>query len=552
MNAQRNRFQKLAGFSDRISQKKGLIDLLPWLIWAVGFALCFPTYNLSFLVWIIFIPVLIYAYTQPIRKTVVRAFLFSLILWWGTTYWLIAFHEAALPFVAPGYSMYNAFFFLVIAYIGQKMKKWRWIATPSIWVMNELLRSSGYVGFKWNLIGDALFRNVRMIQTADIWGSYGISFLVILVNAVLVEIILSWVESKDWKKVFAVNKIKIGFAGILLLFSIIYGFVQYNHYRNMSDNAEKETLALLQPNIGSFEPWYQNLDLHYTMLTNLHHEAAQYDPDIIVWSETIIRHSVRYYWTYEDHENYINQFNEKLLSLPFDLDIPILVTYPDRLSDKIAHNTATFINPDVAENPIDFVNNPIYAKIHLVPFGEWMPYYEKIPVARDILKQAGAAAYSPGEEFLSFESRNAEFGVLICFEDVFAILAREFIKRNRINYFLNTTNDGWAYRWEIGTSLPLWQHVAAATLTSVAVRRPIARAVNTGVTCVIDVTGDISVSDIGLYERGYFIEDIAIIDADLESPFVQGGYLFPYLAALFTVVLFAVAVFSGKGELIEQ
>jgi apolipoprotein N-acyltransferase len=214
------------------------------------------------------------------------------------------------------------------------------------------------------------------------------------------------------------------------------------------------------------------------------------------------------------------------------------IDFPERFPDRRAYNSAELINPFNG-------TEQFYAKIHLVPFGEWLPYYQKIPFVRTVIEQAGAASYSPWTNFTVMQTAKAKFGVMICFEDLFAILARKFVKLG-INYFLNTTNDGWAYRWQIGSDLPLWQHVSGATLVAISVRRPIARAVNTGVTCVIDLTGKTAYSDVPIYQRGVFVHDISIIDASVKSIYVRFGFLFPYLIVFAALGIFAYSVFFYK------
>jgi len=249
-----------------------------------------------------------------------------------------------------------------------------------------------------------------------------------------------------------------------------------------------------------------------------------------------------YIWHYRElyhPDSEVNRFNERILNLPFEFDVPILLTHPE-VRDGKTYNSATYIDPEIGEYEF-------YGKIHLVPFGEWMPYYQKIPVVREVLRQAGAAAYSPGEEFKIFQSRRARFAVLICFEDVFGVLARRFVL-NGANYFLNTTNDGWAYRWQVGTQLPLWQHVAAVVPVAVSVRRPIARAVNTGVTGVFDLNGDMSISPVPLYERGVFVDEISIIDDSVRSIYVRFGFMFPYIVFFISFAIMAYTVLLHKDK----
>lgn len=519
--------------------KPVLADNLLWLLWAVGLAACFPTYNVPFLAWFIFIPVLVYTYRNPIYKTVRYAFLYGLVFWLATTYWLVAFHEAALPTVSPIYSIYYAFTFFLIAYVSRYAKKFRWLAVPVFWVAMEFIRSSGYAGFKWNLLADSQFRNLFMIQSADIWGPWGVSFLIMLCNSVLAELVDKWIEG-GFRKAVVEHRGKLIVAGSILVANFVYGVITYHYYDTMSQNAPKEKLALLQPDIGSFEDWWGNLWDNYAIFWKLNAEAAIQDPDIIVWSESMIRHIYRRYWCQPPMDSKAAFFNYLCYLMPKDFGTEILLTYPAQMPNRNAYNSAELMNPFDG-------TGQFYAKIHLVPFGEWMPYYQKIPFVKTVIEQAGAAAYTPWTNFTVMHSAKAKFGVMVCFEDIFEILARRFAILG-VNYFINTTNDGWAYRWEVGSDLPLWQHTTGATFTAISVRRPIARAVNTGVTCVIDLTGKTAYADTPIYHRGLFVHDISIIDGSLRTIYVRFGYVFPYVVMLAALAAMAGAVFFGKPQ----
>lgn len=522
-----------------------------WLLWALLYGMCFPTYNLGFLMWIIFVPVLVFAYTMPLKETLFYGFFASLVFWLFTTYWLVAFHEFSLPFVSPSYALYYAFFFFCIAYFGRKVPRWRFLSMPAFWVMNEFLRSSGFLGFKWNLIADSQYAYPVMIQTADLWGQWGITFIILLVNAALAELVISWLETGNFMKAVNYKRLPLSVAGASLLFLIVYGIFALNYYQNVSEEAPTERIALMQPNVQMYDDWFGGLDsVYFPLYQELHEEAAEEGAELIVWTEAMIRHFGWYYYNMYDHEQNFNRFTRNTMSFAWDYQIPIWATHPEMREDGKAQNTSELIDPFVysnfehyssaASNFSEFSQN--YAKVHLAPFGEWVPYIEHIKPVYDWLQSLGAASYAVGEKFTIFQTTKSKFGAMICFDDIYPALYRRYVKTG-VNFFLNGTNDGWAYRWALGTGLPLWQHVAEVTFTSVALRRPVARAVNTGVTCVIDCTGEIDVSDIPLYESGVYVTDISIIPEDIVSVYVRFGYLFPYLMILVSLAAMVYAVF---------
>ncbi|OHD54409.1 MAG: apolipoprotein N-acyltransferase [Spirochaetes bacterium GWF1_51_8] len=509
-----------------------------WLVWAVGYAFCFPTYNMHFLIWIIFIPVLIFSYRQSFQKTAAYSFFYSLIFWVMTLFWLIAFHEISLPFLVPAYSLYNAFFFFCIAYIAKKLPKYRVFALPVMWTVNELLRSTGYLGFQWNLIGDTQWLNVLFLQSADIWGVWGVGFLILLVNSVLAELVNTWIETRNLKESLFKHRGALIAITAVVAANFIYGIITYNYYEDLANKSEKAKVALMQPNTGSFDEWWDVRWENYGKIWKLNAEAAIESPDLIVWSETMLRNFVWVYMQSYPPDHPVNYFNSRFIKMPYEFDTPILFAHPEKLADGKNYNSVDYIDPRLP----GYVT---YAKIHLTPFGEWLPFYYVIPPLKKMIESLGAASYSPAKDFVVFTGRKGKFAVMICFEDVFAILARKFILRG-VNYFLNATNDGWAYRFDVGGPFPLWQHIAGVAGVAISVRRPIARAVNTGVSGVVHANGKMDISPVPIYTDGYYVTGIPVIDENIQTIFVKIGYLFPYLVTLLAAAAMVYAVFGVK------
>ena len=227
-------------------------DNILWLCWGILYALAFPTYNLSFTIWFVFAPVFAFAYMRPVYLTVRYSFFYSIPFLFLAFYWLYGFWVPAPFLVVPLYALYYGFFFFCIAYIGKKLKALRWLITPMLWISCELLHSVGFHGFLWNMIGDSQWKNTLVIQSADIFGVWGVSFLVLLINSVLAELIVKAAEKGSLWRAFGRNNIaKLITVLVILLLDVSYGFIKYKKYNNISENSPKERLALLQPNIGS-------------------------------------------------------------------------------------------------------------------------------------------------------------------------------------------------------------------------------------------------------------------------------------------------------------
>lgn len=519
-------------------KKSTLRNHTAWICWCILYAISFPTYNQSWTIWFAFIPVLVFAYIRPIRQTVLYAFFYSFPFFGLTLYWLYGFWAPALFIMIPIFSLFYAFFFFCIAFIGRNIKSLRWLIIPAVWVACELLRSTGYHGLLWNLAGDSQYENTLLIQSADIFGVWGITFLIILVNAVLAEIFTHAIEKGSWTAALGKsNAAKLACVSFIFLANLIYGIFQFRHFDHVLRDLPQEKLALLQPNMPSRdEKWWDNIWQYYGIFWELNAEAASHSPDLIVWPETMVKNYVwKYLSEYSPEENF-NKFNLRMVNLYKELDTPILFTSPTEKDGK-TYNTADYLDPKAAGRQSN-------SKIHLVPFGEWMPIYKDLPLAKKIIEIEGAGAFTPSSDFNVIQARKSKFRVLVCYEDVFSFLTRIFIRKG-VNYFINVTNDGWDY--ELGLKQPMHQHLAGATMTAISVRRAIARAANTGVSGVILPTGQFE-GDIGDYKRGVYVAEVPVMPENVRTGFYHFGFLFPYAMLLVTLVSMAYAVFFIRAK----
>lgn len=536
--------------------KKPYFPHLIWALWAFFYAMAFPTYNISFLIWFVFAPVFAFSYQKSIADAARYGFFYSFFFLGLAFFWLYGFWAPAVFLVIPIYAVYYGFFFMLTALVGKQFPKLRWLIVPMLWVSMEYFRGIGFHGFLWNMIGDTQWAHPLLIQSADIFGVWGVSFLILLGNAVIAELILVNLEKPSVRSnLEKQNMIRVCvFLGIFLL-NLIYGAVRIHQFEKIEALAPKEKLALIQPNIGPHDAWFEKLWEHYDVIWKLSTEAASKGPDMIVWSETMVRNLV---WgplkTYPPDVE-VNKFNLRCLSIAKETGIPVLFTCPDQIG-KTNYNAAFYLDPATAyllpytneygiqtwiKNPATVQSN---SKIHLVPFGEWMPVYDELPIVKDIMKIEGAGAFRPSENKEVIHTRKGAFRVLVCYEDIYAELARQFIPKG-LNYFVNVTDDAWAYKQ--GFSHPMWQHLAGATLTAVSVRRPIARAVNSGVTGIIHSEGSFE-GDIGDYVPGFYVGDMPLVPENVVSFYSKWGHVFPFVLLLISAAAVIFSVVCGLKE----
>jgi apolipoprotein N-acyltransferase len=141
-----------------------------------------------------------------------------------------------------------------------------------------------------------------------------------------------------------------------------------------------------------------------------------------------------------------------------------------------------------------------YDKVHLVPYGEYIPMRRWMPFLNPIVQSVGD--FTPGERIAPMDSPLGKIGVLICFESIFPDLSRKMVRQGAW-LLVNLTNDAWHGR----TSEP-YQHMSMSQMRSVENRRPTARATNTGISAFVDEAGRTQ-ETLGLFQRGALTRSIA-------------------------------------------
>lgn len=427
--------------------------------------LSFPNFNLGCVAWFGFVPLFFAVENQTKISAFWLSYLYGFIFFLLTIYWLAYVTLAGLILLC----LYLAFYFAFFGYffVGFKRRAPQFnfplvVFLSSLWVILEYLRSQLLTGFPWALLGYSQHLNIYIIQFVDITGSLGVSFLVIFVNLCLLEIIKS-LFAKNYKIVLRI------FLILFFIFVAIYGYGIYSIKKYSSFGRQALRISLIQGNVSQSDKWlvelFKEIKENYSELTR---GANKDNPDLIIWPET----SYPDFISDKDQEALFSI--EKIVS---EIKRPIL--FGGVYQSKGDYFNSAFLIPR-SLRPIT-----IYKKIHLVPFGEYIPlrkyffFLEKyIPIID----------FGAGEEFVLFRTENSKgeavrFGVLICFEDTLSELSRR-LRLKGADFLVNITNDAWFLQ----TSSP-YQHLQASVFRAVENRVYLVRAANTGISCIIDNCG---------------------------------------------------------------
>lgn len=449
-----------------------------------------------------------------------------------SNYWLANFGEFSVWTLGGptlGYIGYNILLATVLYTLMRLPSNLRPLAFTLAWTGYELLKSIGYLGYPWGLAAYPFGDIIPAMQIADITGVYGLTFLVVYLNASLAEVVLQG-RVKQLRSVLSpplsAPLRHLAFATILLILNFGYGW-----YRLSAPPEPDDTMrvALIQQNTDSWQPG--NLSNTLSILQDLSIEALQQrEHDLLVWSENSV--SVPY-------EQYRSGYLDRTPSdQPFTefierIDTPLMTGSPYQPAGAAgtAWNAALLIEPGTG----DVIQR--YGKRQLVPFAEHIPFWEVTAVQRFFQDVVGLqAVWSMGDRRVLFElptqAGTVNASAPICFEDAFASLIRDFT-RDGADLMVNLTNNAWSE-----TESAQYQHFVAARFRAIEARRTLIRSTNAGLTTVVDIDGT-KVDALPMFEAAFLSVDAPIYTSGGLTAYHIWGDLFAYMTLAGTAAFIA-------------
>jgi apolipoprotein N-acyltransferase len=483
-----------------------MVLLHRWLLpiaTGVLLALAYPPFNVSQLAWLALVPLLFAAERCDRGEAFRRGYIAGLVFFAATVWWTIHVTLPGMVALAAFLALYfgaAAWWSAFCGSLGPSPEPSRreleerpgegksqqpWAPTDSVgrnlliavlgtagWVTLEWVRGRFlFGGFGWNGLGVSQHSVVPLIQFVSVTGVYGVSALVCFVNFALFFTARRFVRKLHRPELLRQPSWEFYIAMILVCGTFVQGLRGIHHV----ESPRTLRLALVQGDIPQslkFDPGEKPMILErYERLTRL---AMAGKPDLIIWPETATPGPMRY-----------------------DVDSFALVTNLAGKADACLLTGTIDATPH--SSPPELFNGAIlvcpegriagiYHKIHLVPFGEYVPLRR---LAVPFLKWLGPKGYEVsddygfenGKEFTVFEVGGVRFGTVICFEDTMPDLYRHFVQRG-VDFMVNVTNDAW-----FKTSPAAEMHLANAVFRAAETRRPLVRCTNNGVTCVVDEFG---------------------------------------------------------------
>lgn len=483
------------------------------------------------LAWLALVPLFWSLDNQPPRRAALLGLICGLAYYLPLLYWIVivlaTYGQVPLPiavlalvFLALYMSCYLALFAFLCAKTGPRLPLL--VFAPACWVALDLIRGMLFTGFPWLDLAYTQYNLPQLIQVADLAGHHGLTFLLVLANALIFTLAASLVRGKRISPV----AITIAASALLLLASG-YNFWRLQTLPAALAQTEQMEVAVAQGNIPQDQKWQpafqrETIDT-YLRLSQEFFTTRQ--PRLIVWPETALP-----FYPYE-HPLFLRLHSE--LTRPHQTYL--LTGAPHREKTSAAGplsyaNSAFLLSPDgqVAGR---------YDKQHLVPFGEYIPFRRILHFASPLVETLGE--FTPGRSNTPLTCHNSRIGILICFESIFPDISRKQAQAGA-NLLVTLTNDAWFGR----SSAPM-QHLAMGVFRAVETRKTLVRAANTGISAFIDPMGRMQEAS-PLFTEYARSQPVALVNG--LTCYVRWGYLFPWGCLLLTLIGAEVNRRKAKGK----
>ncbi|MBP1742097.1 MAG: lnt [Deltaproteobacteria bacterium] len=496
-----------------------------------------PSFDFSALAWVGLVPLLLVVSGKRPGAAFLLSYLTGGVFFLGIFDWILEIsgytwlhHGILAVYLGSYFAVFGLLFTLIRRRLGLVPAL---IAAPFFWIPLEYLRSNmSFMALPWALLSHSQFQNPLFIQIASLTGAYGVSFVIVLVNAGFTCFLTFFVplagtgKGEETRKQGRVALVSV--TVMVFLFVIAYGFVKIREPLS----GETVKIALVQGNIDQSRKWDPKYATEIMeVYTGLTLEAFEGSPSLVVWPETATPRAIN-----SDQAIY-----QKVKNLANSKGTHILLGSAQLQKFRVQggkkgqyHNSAFLIGPEKGSN-----NDQRYDKVRLMTFGEYLPYKEKIPWSVIGIQEVGG--YLPGNQYRVLKHPQIALGVTICWENIFPEVVREFV-RNGAQCIVNITNEAW-----FGKTAAPYQFLSMSVFRAVEQRLYVLRCANTGISCVIDPCGRVvdRIEDsrgLDIFVRGFMNKSIVPLQS--KTIYNQFGDWFAWLCVLVSVLFLVVTAFK--------
>lgn len=468
------------------------------------------TISWSALAWVALVPFILACSPEAKPKVLIpAAYIVSFFYWLGNLYWIC-------PVTWIGWVALCLYMAILWPIAAMCLRYCRiknvplFLAVPVLVVGAERLQGVFWGGFFWRFLAHSQYDKIALIQIADIFGAAGVSFLVAMVNGLAAELIISAGQKQFFK---ISNLLKTAFVAGAVIAAIIYGRWRINQSGGFVEAGP--VVGSVQTNVPqSVKESGSAGDEIFAELIRESDKAVSAGAKLVVFPETMVMATLdrrmlgvlnnSYHCKTVDKtlREYTKKNNVYLLVGAYGAAPLIREDFTIDFAQR--YNSAFLYQADGNQWPEQ------YNKIHLLPFGEVVPFKKSAPWLYNLLMKLTPYDFDYsldyGSKYTVFEmagsrgekERNYRFGVMICYEDSTPEIARKFAldkqgKKN-VDWLINISNDGWFVKIKdktITATAELPQHTAVCVFRAVENRVAVLRSVNTGISCLIDTLGRI-------------------------------------------------------------
>jgi apolipoprotein N-acyltransferase len=513
--------------------------LLSGILMALSFPSFLSTEGMPVLAWFCLVPLLACLEgVSPSRRTALGWGIFygvfaGVLQTMITNYWLGTFNLLTLQFVTVVTALEYVPFMAAALLIRRRAGALGFLVFPMAWTVFDWLRSMGFLGYPWGMLGTSQYAVIPLIQISSLTGVWGVTFIVTLCNAVVAHYANAAIAARvhggsaPSRLRSAPAIVAVAVLAVALGWGVLRTAQEPPRGAVSTPAPRTVRLALIQQNT---DPRKDDYRAAFDTLRELTDGTLAEKPDLMVWSETAFVPNIRR-WSREDPETMplaalVRDFlaYQKTLGtwLITGNDDYSLVTR-DGVEERLEYNGAVLFSPRGERRET-------YHKMHLVPFTEYFPYKKELPRLYAMLRSFDAYLWEPGDRRVVFTHPKVAFCTPICFEDVFPDDVRRSVAAGS-ECILNLSNDFWSL-----TETEAMQHASNAVFRAVENDRPLARASASGLTCLVDSRGRIRA------RSPFFTESSLVVDVPLrpvgDTPYTRWGDWFPRVLAVMLCVLF--------------
>ena len=493
-------------------------------------ALSFPKFGHPALAWIALTPLLVALAGASVRQSFAIGLLTGIVYFTGTLYWItrvmavygdLQWWVAVLinALLVAYLALFPAIFALIVRRIVVAHGPAAVMAAPLVWVTAELGRTYFLTGFPWVLLGYSQSPVLPIAQLASVFGVYGVSMLVAAVSAALALIAVGPPKAGPYVPLGRYVPLCV----VLLALAVVAVWGSRRAAgREWTHTGDPIRVGLIQGNVDQGQKWdparASAIFHEYLRMTR---EAIAQGAQFVLWPES----STPFYFE-EDRPG-----AEMVRAIARDARVTILfgsdqvdwrVEGNKKIPDKY-YNSAFVVRPDGT-------TAGAYRKMHLVPFGEYVPLKELLFFAAPLVEAVGP--FSAGVDPTLLPVNGHPVSVAICYEVVYPNLIRQFVVRGS-ELLTTITNDAW-----FGSTSAPYQHFAQASMRAIEEGRYLVRSANTGISGIVDPYGHV-VAETRIFEPAVVVGEARFLRHS--TFYARHGDIVAYASAVMTLALVVVS-----------